>query len=364
MTAAKAIRFIQSLEVPTGALAGKPLRLAPYQKQFLRGALAKDISIGVLSVARGGGKSALTAGVALAHLVGEVDPQPRRECLIGARTRDQGRVVWDYVAGLARSLPEDMQRRLIFRRAPRLEIEYEDEDGPHIIRVIAADGKNVLGTSPTLAICDERGHWPLDKGNALEEALLSGLGKRSGRMLLISTSASDDAHPFSKWLDEDQPGVYRQEHRADDGCAPDDLEQIKKANPGAEYGVGASLEWLMAQARRAIDRGGSALTAWRLYNLNQRVADETRDVLLTVDEWLACETDALPPRQGPVIVGIDLGGSASMSAASFYWYETGRLEALGWFPSKPGLSERGQRDGVGRRRVVLPPGPQHQRASR
>src|SRR5690606_10782287 len=97
------------------------------------------------------------------------------------------RVVWDYVAGLARSLPEDMQRRLIFRRAPRLEIEYEDEDGPHIIRVIAADGKNVLGTSPTLAICDERGHWPLDKGNALEEALLSSLGKRSGRMLLIST---------------------------------------------------------------------------------------------------------------------------------------------------------------------------------
>jgi len=353
MTAAKAIRFIQSLEVPTGALAGKPLRLAPYQKQFLRGALAKDISIGVLSVARGGGKSALTAGVALAHLVGEVDPQPRRECLIGARTRDQGRVVWDYVAGLARSLPEDMQRRLIFRRAPRLEIEYEDEDGPHIIRVIAADGKNVLGTSPTLAICDERGHWPLDKGNALEEALLSGLGKRSGRMLLISTSASDDAHPFSKWLDEDQPGVYRQEHRADDGCAPDDLEQIKKANPGAEYGVGASLEWLMAQARRAIDRGGSALTAWRLYNLNQRVADETRDVLLTVDEWLACETDALPPRQGPVIVGIDLGGSASMSAASFYWYETGRLEALGWFPSKPGLSERGQRDGVGTRYVEM-----------
>ncbi|MCT8999120.1 terminase large subunit domain-containing protein [Chelativorans intermedius] len=353
MTAAKAIRFIQSLEVPTGALAGKPLRLAPYQRQFLKGALAKGISIGVLSVARGGGKSALTAGVALAHLVGEVDPQPRRECLIGARTRDQGRIVWDYVAGLARSLPEDMQKRLIFRRAPRLEIEYEDETGPHLIRVIAADGKNTLGTSPTLVICDERGHWPLDKGNALEEALLSGLGKRNGRMLLISTSASDDAHPFSKWLDEDQPGVYRQEHKADEGCAPDDLEQIRKANPGAEYGVGASLEWLQAQARRAIDRGGSALTAWRLYNLNQRVADENRDVLLTVDEWLACETDELPPREGPLVVGIDLGGSASMSAAAFYWPETGRLEALGWFPSKPGLAERGQRDGVGDRYVQM-----------
>ena len=344
--AAKVIRFIEKLEVPTGALAGKRIRLAPYQKQFLHGALAKGVSVGVLSVARGGGKSALTAGVALAHLLGEVDPQPRRECLIGARTRDQGRIVWDYVAGLARSLPDDVQKRLTFRRAPRLEIEYDDETGPHLIRVLAADGKNALGTSPTLVIGDERGHWPLDKGNALEEALLSGAGKRNGRTLLISTSASDDSHPFSRWLDDEQAGVYRQEHRADDGCAPDDLEQIRKANPGAEHGVGASVEWLAAQARRAIDRGGSALTSWRLYNLNQRVSGEDRDVLLTTDQWLACEVSDLPPRAGPVIIGGDLGGSASMSAATYYWPDTGRLEALGWFPSKPSLLARGQADGV------------------
>jgi phage terminase large subunit-like protein len=35
-----------------------------------------------------------------------------------------------------------------------------------------------------------------------------------------------------------------------------------------------------------------------------------------------------------------------MTAATFYWYETGRLEALGWFPTKPTLLDRGQRDGV------------------
>ena len=38
-------------------------------------------------------------------------------------------------------------------------------------------------------------------------------------------------------------------------------------------------------------------------------------MLLTVDEWLGCETGELPPREGQVVVGIDLGGSASMSAA-------------------------------------------------
>jgi len=349
----RAAKFIETLEVPTGTLAGKKLKLAPYQTQFLDGALADGVSIGVLSVARGGGKSALTAGVALGHLLGEIDPQPRRECLIGARTRDQGRIVWDYVSGLARSLPEEIQARLTFRRAPRLEIEFEADDGPHIIRVIAADGKNVLGTSPTLVIGDERGHWPSDKGDDLEHALLSGLGKRGGRMLLISTSASNDAHPFSKWLDSDQPGIYRQEHRADEGCAPDDIEQIRKANPGAEYGVGASLEWLQQQAARALERGGSALTTWRLYNLNQRVSGEDRDVLLTTDQWLSCEVSELPPRQGPVVIGIDLGGSASMTAAAYYWPETGRLECLGTFPSKPGLLPRGQADGVGSRYIEM-----------
>jgi phage terminase large subunit-like protein len=353
MSSAAAIKFIESLAVPTGPLSGRPVRLAPYQKRFLRGALARGVNVGVLSVARGGGKSTLTAGVALGHLIGAIDPQPRRECLVGARTRDQGRIVWDYVAGLARSLPEEVQKGLIWRRAPRLEIEYDDGTGPHLIRVLAADGRNALGTSPTLVICDERGAWDRDKGDDLENALLSGCGKRGGRMLLISTSAADDAHPFSAWLDQEQPGVYRQEHRADDGCPPDDLAQIRKANPGATAGVEADLSWLQAQARRAIARGGSQLVAWRRFNLNQRVAGEDRDVLLTVDQWLSCETAELPAREGPCIMGVDLGGSASMSASVSFWPSSGRLEAFGAFPSEPSLLDRGQADAVSGRYVEM-----------
>ncbi len=353
MTAPKAIRFVQSLRVPTGALAGKRLRLAPYQRQFLRGFLAKGVSIGVLSVARGGGKSTLVSGLALGHLLGEIAPQPRRECLIGARTRDQGRICWDYCAGLALSLPDDVRKRLTFRRAPRLEIEYEADDGPHLIRVLAADGRNALGTSPSLVIADERGHWDASRGDELEHALVSGLGKRGGKMALISTSASDDQHAFSRWLDEDAPGVYRQEHRADEGCPADDLEQIRKANPGAAHGVGASIEWLQAQARRAVERGGSTLAAWRLFNLNQRVAHETRALLLSFEAWERCEVAELPPREGSVIVGIDLGGSMSMSACAFFWPSTGRLECFGAFPSNPGLAARGASDGVGGRYLEM-----------
>lgn len=344
---AKAIEFIETLRIPEGPKAGEPVVLAPFQKQFLEGALAPDVNVGVLSVARGNAKSAVAAGVGLAALSGVIDTQPRREIILAARTREQAAVVWTFVKGFIETLPEDEQKRYTFRRSPRLEIEYEDETGSHFLKAVAADGKSLLGGAPTLAILDERGAWPIGKGDDLEAAILSGLGKRGGRCIIISTSAPDDSHPFSVWLDQEAAGVYRQEHKAPMGLPADDLEAILLANPGAEYGIGATPEWLLSQAKRSLARGGSTLTSFRLFNLNQRVSDETRDVLLTVDEWLNCETAHLPPREGECVLGIDLGGSSSMTAFAAYWPATGRLEVLGTFPSNPGLGERGANDHCG-----------------
>ncbi|MCB1349303.1 MAG: terminase [Maritimibacter sp.] len=348
-----AMRFMHSLAIPEGPNAGKPVSLAPFQRQFIEGAMADDVAAAVLSIGRGNAKTALTAGIALGGLVGVWDRQPRREIIVAARTRDQGRIAWDFAAGFAASLPLEVQRRLIYRRAPRLEIEYEGDGGGHVLRVIAADGKSALGGAPTMVIMDERGHWALDRGDELEHALLSGLGKRGGRAFLISTSASDDTHPFSRWIDEPPPGSYVQEHRPAPGLPADDRESLLVANPGSPHGIGSSLEWLEGQARRAIAMGGSSLTSFRLYNRNERVSGESRDLLVTLDEWLACETATLPAREGGVVIGIDLGGSASMSAAAFYWPATGRLECLGTFPSHPSLMDRGQADGVAGRYVEM-----------
>lgn len=351
--AGKAACFLETLRIPEGPKAGRQLRLAPYQKQFLDGALAPQIDVGVLSVGRGNAKSALAAGVGLGALIGVWDEQPRRDIPLAARTRDQARVAWNFAEAFSRSLPDDIQARLTFRRSPRLEIEFENDNGPHVLRAIAADGKSALGSGPTLAILDERGHWEKDRGDSLEGAILTGLGKRGGKALLISTSASDDAHPFSQWIDAPPPGTYVQEHRPQPGLPADDLTSLLLANPGARHGVGASIEWLQAAAARAIARGGAALANFRLYHRNERVSGETRDVLLTLDQWLAAEVDTLPGREGAVIVGIDLGGSASMSAAALYWPDTDRLEVYGTFPSDPSLLDRGHSDGVGDRYLQM-----------
>src|SRR3546814_9261093 len=112
----KAIRFLDSLRIPEGPRAGQRLKLGPFQRQFVKGALGEGISVAALSIGRGNAKSALSAGLALGSLLGKWDPQPRREIPIGARTRDQAAIAWQFAAGFARSLPEEEQSQLIFRR--------------------------------------------------------------------------------------------------------------------------------------------------------------------------------------------------------------------------------------------------------
>lgn len=242
--------FMESLKIPEGPNAGKPVSLAPFQAQFIDGAMAPDTASAVLSIGRGNGKSAITAGLALGGLIGIWDRQRRREIVAAARTRDQGRIIWDFVAGFAASLPLELQRRLIYRRAPRLEIEFEGDGGGHVLRVIAADGKSALGGAPTMAILDERGHWALDRGDELEHALLSGLGKRGGRAFLISTSASDDTHPFSRWIDETR---FR---------AALISEDTERRDAGTELETRSAQEWAnlmagfeMRQVALALDEG-------------------------------------------------------------------------------------------------------------
>lgn len=352
--AAAAIRFLENLTIPEGKMAGKPVELASYQKQFIKGALKAGVMVGVLSIGRGNGKTALSAGLALADVMRILTDQPKREVILAARNRDQAKIAFQFIVGYVEGLPDDEQELFTIRRGSKLEIEYNGNGGG-LARCIAADGKSILGGAPTLCILDERAAWNGDKGDALENAILSELGKRAGRALIISTSAPDDANTFSRCLDEPPAGTYVQEHRPAFGLPADDLESLLVANPGAKEGIGSTAEWLQAQAQRAISRGGSALSSFRNLNRNERVSTEDRSVLVTVDEWLDAEVaiDDLPAREGPCVLGVDLGGSRSMSAAALYWPETGRLEAVGTFPCKPTLADRGAADGVSGRYVEM-----------
>lgn len=53
-----------------------------------------------------------------------------------------------------------------------------------------------------------------------------------------------------------------------------------------------------------------------------------------------------PPGQGEVVIGLDPGASASMTAAAHFRPASGRLEVMGWLPDDPSLAVRGVSDGV------------------
>lgn len=346
-----AIKAIERLQVPQGRLAGEPIRLADYQQRFIRGALAEGVTVACWSIGRGNAKTATSAALAVTHLLGHWGRQAQREVVIAARTKDQAAVAFRFAQSFIENLPDDLVTfdDTSVREHPHFSMRLKAEDGPHELRAISADGKSALGGSATLVICDERAAWRPGRGEEMEAALLTSLGKRDGRMLIISTSAPDDANSFSQWCDRPPTGCYVQEHRPEPGLPADDYDSLMLANPGAVEGIGSKPEWLLQQAQQATERGGAALASFRNLHRNERVAAEGRDVLVHVDDWLRCEVAELPPRQGSVIIGLDLGGAASMTASAFFWPETNRLEVLGWFPTVPDLTSRGQNDHVGDR---------------
>lgn len=345
--AERAIEAIEKLQVPQGRHAGELIHLADFQRQFVTGALAEGVNVGVLSIARGNGKSALAAALAVTHLIGAWGAQAQREIVIAARTADQASIAFRYALTLFESLPAEVRGDYSTRQHPHFLLTVNDDDGPHTLRAISADGKSALGGSPTLVLMDERAAWRPGRGLEMESALMTSIGKRQGRALIISTSAQDDANDFSRWLDAPPVGCYTQEHRPAPGLPADDLESLLIANPGAEAGIGTPIKLLLRSAQQAEQRGGPALSAFRNLVRNERTAADTRQVLVALDDWLRCTVDTLPPREGPVIIGLDLGSSASMTASAFYWPQTQRLEVKGFFPQHPSLLERGNNDRVG-----------------
>ncbi len=63
-----ALRFLPGLVIPEGRLAGKPLKLAKYQKDFVRGAFAQGIEAGCLSIGRGNAKYEILRNYAFVRL--------------------------------------------------------------------------------------------------------------------------------------------------------------------------------------------------------------------------------------------------------------------------------------------------------
>ena len=192
------LAYLSGLVVTQGRNAGRPLVILPWQRRFLRGALAPDVGEAALSVARGNGKTTLLAGVACAALDGPL-MVPRGETIVVAASYQQGRVAFDHALAFMGDKLADRKVWRIWDTAQQAAIENR-ETGARL-RVIGSDPRRAHGLAPVLVLADEPTQWPSSTGERMRAALLTGLGKVPGsRLVALGTRPADDAHWFAKML--------------------------------------------------------------------------------------------------------------------------------------------------------------------
>ena len=324
--------------MPDGLLQGERFRLHDWQLRFLRDALAPGCREAALSVSTKNGKSALVAVLLLAYLS---DKGPLH------RHGWRGLVV-SLTGALAIELRHQVEA---IAAASGLPIEIRRAPFPGEVRgpdrckvsILASEKASGHGLGVDLGVLDDGGLVPESKRD-LYSAVRSSVSARDGRVLAISIMGDGPLMREIKARSND-PAVVFHEYAAPADCKLDDRSAWRAANPG--LGTIKSETYMQDTSRAALATPADA-AAFRAHDLNQPVGP-SRETALLPQQWDECERgDDLPERDGECVVGLDIGGSASMTACVAIWPATGRMEVWGGFPSVPDLHSRGQGDAVGR----------------
>jgi phage terminase large subunit-like protein len=327
--------------IPSGISRGRPFEIHDFQLDFLRGFLARDdlgwlYRTSALSVPRKLGKSTFL-GAILCGLGEKNSPiyLPDLQGAIASVSAHHSQMLADSVVTLMEAAGRGDRAKIMSRPVPGALFV-----GDATFSLTSGSAKQGHGRDLDLALIDECGLLG-GRQQELVGAYFDALSARDGRLLLTGTRGfSPD---YNRLLDEpdERTFVYcRSASRDDDPSNPDTWD---KANP--DSGRIKPRTFLRDAFLRAKASGN--LTEFCAWQLNQRFTP-TRELLFELETLKRAYRDDPQPIEGePCWIGLDLGGSASMTAAVIA-YESGLLKVLGAFPAEPmSLLERGQRDGVG-----------------
>ena len=327
----------ENLRVPSGPLAGEPFHLPNWQRDWIIAASGDDIREAGLSVSRKNGKSGLIAAWLLAHLVGPLARTDWR-CIVASMT-----------GTLARELREAIELTALVSGF-RHEIELFKSPPPgrlvgkHKSRVdfLAADRASGHAVGADLAIIDEAGLLP-ERQRFLWNSIFSSVSGRDGRLWCISIQG--DGPMFAEMAArKGTPGLHFRKWTSAVTCPLDDEDAWHKSNPGLASGI-KSIEYMRHQAARAIGSPGNE-AHFRAFDLNQPI-DPERETIVSVGDYVQCIDADAPEPAGDLIVGLDLGGSMSMTAAAVLALDTGAMVFRGAFGDEPTLEQRARTDRMG-----------------
>ena len=182
-----------------GAGASGPLRVFPWERRFVRSALAADrggdgaATTAYLSVERGNGKMAIVSALATAALVGPL-VRPRGEVMVCASSFEQGLVAFRHIfTFMGPTIERGPKRWRIQDSADRASIE--DRETGARVRCLGSDPHRAHGVAPAMVITDEPAQWEPSTADAMLAVLKTGLGKiEGGRFWALGTMSASETH--------------------------------------------------------------------------------------------------------------------------------------------------------------------------
>lgn len=304
--AEQVIKFIELLRVPSGEGQGGPMRLRPWQKQFIRDLYAphvdgnRRVRRAILSVARKNGKTAIIAAIALAHLIGP-EAIKNGEIYSAANDREQAGQVFKFLRQL---IDADEELSQVLDIVPSTKTVVCKQNGS-FYRALSADAGTKHGLNPSVWIYDELAQ---SRNQELYEVMNTSQGARKEPLgIVISTQSPDPEHPLSKLIDDglvaNDATVLVHLYCADDEADIMDEDAWRAANPA--LGDFRSVEDLSALAIQA-SRMPSMEASFRNLYLNQRV--DQNSPLIPRSEWKACQTGDTLMLGEDIYLALDLSG--------------------------------------------------------
>lgn len=296
---ARAIRFIETFcVVPKGHGAGKPLRLAGFQRAVLE-QLLDDASVrsGVVSLPRGNGKSTFTAALALWAL--HDDEHSPSVPAVATTLQQAVRTIFDTCRRMTEVSPELAGRTIVYTQTGNQRLYVPWNNGT--LQPLAADPDGLQGLDPSFAVVDEVGFVDQD----LWDAMVLASGKRPRSLVLGIGTPNVEQHGAMWELrrrvleGRPLPGFRWIEHAAREGCDIRDRAEWRRANPAIEAGFLAedALEMAVETTPEA---------SFRVFRLGQWA--QAAECWLPAGAWAACADPDVELVDGaPSWVGVDVG---------------------------------------------------------
>lgn len=318
-------------------------RLLPFHRKWIRKVFAPDIEVAVLSCPRGSAKTWLAAQLAAVALrPGSPLWQQGIEVLAVSGSLEQSRVLLRMVR---EALADREHEYRWLDSGQRLQVTHKTTMTK--LRILSSSGKRAMGLEGfSMILADEPGSWEKRGGSLMYDALRTALGKRGGklgqRLILIGTRAPAESGWWTHLIDGGSgPGVHVTELRVKASDPWHDYQVIARVNPLIR--VSASLRRAILRERDAARSNPTARASFKAYRLNMKDIGTAADSLVSLDDWKRVEDRPVLPRVGRPVVGLDIGGNRSWSAAWCLW-PNGRSEAYAVVPGIPDLAARERQD--------------------